>query len=288
VKRASLTPTAPLISGQHYTAYVDGSAVTDFGGLTVPATDSGNWRASQTEQAETTRGAVYAWRTSTSSSSYGGSYTIEHLTGAQGTFRFAGKSVTWWTNNGPDYGVAYIYVDGVFKGSVNLYRSTVAYKVGYLISGLTNTTHTLLIRVHGTKSSASKGTKVAIDAFTVGSTRYSTPSVTYSWQSISTSSASGGKYVRADYAGASSTFTFRGTSISWYTILGSGMGKASVYVDGTLRGTYDLYSSTAHYGFRLTFGGLSDAVHTIKIVVLGTHRAASSGSYVPIDRWVTG
>ncbi len=34
------------------------------------------------------------------------------------------------------------------------------------------------------------------------------------------------------------------------------------------------------------FTGLSDGLHTIKILVLGSHRTGASGSFVAVDRWL--
>ena len=49
----------------------------------------------------------------------------------------------------------------------------------------------------------------------------------------------------------------------------------------------DLYRSTA-IASRIRVSGLGDAVHTIKILVLGTKNSASHGTGVSIDRFVVG
>ena len=82
------------------------------------------------------------------------------------------------------------------------------------------------------------------------------------------------------------TFTFRGTAVRWYTVLGPAQGKANVYLDGTLKGTFDNYATSTTYNAARTFTGLSDAVHTISIRPLGTKQAASSGTLISVDRWV--
>ena len=289
VRHATIDPSGALVSGQNYTVYVapGGSPdITDFGGLTVdPATKA--FRASTVEQAESSAGAVYSWRTVSTTSAYGGSYTIEHLNGARAIFRFTGTSATWYTNTGPSYGLAYVYVDGHNKGTFNQYSSHTHYRVARTISGLSSGTHALTVIVRGLKGSTNgTDTNIAIDAFTVGGIRQNSPSLTYSWSKITTSHASGHMYVESDLLGETVNFTFRGTRVDWYTVLGSSMGRARVYIDGAFVGTFDNYSSSTHYLYDRSFRGLSDGVHTIKIRVLGTHRSASDGSLVAVDRWV--
>jgi len=289
VRHATIDPAGGLISGQNYTVFVapGGSpAITDFGGLTVdPASRA--FRASTVEQAETSPGAAYSWRTVSVSNAYGGSYTIEHLNGARAIFRFTGTSATWYTNTGPSYGVAYVYVDGHSKGTFNQYSSHTHYRVARTISGLSSGTHALTVIVRGLKGSThGTGTSVAIDAFTVGGVRQNTPSLTFSWAKISTSHASGRMYVEADLLGETVNFTFSGTRIDWYTVLGSSMGRARVYIDGVFKATFDNYSSSTHYLYVRSFRGLSAGLHTFKIRVLGAHRSSSHGSLVAVDRFV--
>ena len=63
-------------------------------------------------------------------------------------------------------------------------------------------------------------------------------------------------------------------------------GKGNVYIDGTLKGTFDDYATTTKYGTAHTFTGLTDAVHTLAIRPLGTKQAASSGTLISVDRWI--
>jgi hypothetical protein len=50
----------------------------------------------------------------------------------------------------------------------------------------------------------------------------------------------------------------------------------------------DNYSAKVAYGVRRHVGGLTDAVHVIRTVVLGASRRAATGSMVAIDRFVVG
>jgi hypothetical protein len=288
VTSATLQPVAPLVPGQHYTAAVNPSgatAITDL--LGDPAlTDSSPFRASTSEQ-ETSLAARYAWKTVTDSNADGGSYTVEHLARASASFSFTGTGVSWITLDGPAQGEANVYIDGTLKGMFNQYAATPSYNVTHAFTGLSAGRHTITIRALGVKGSTSgTDTQVAIDAFQVGATLYATPTVKYGWQTVAAPGASGGQFAESDLAGTSVTFTFRGTAIGWYIVLGPNQGKANVYIDGTLKGTFDDYAATTKYGTAHTFTGLTDAVHTLAIRPLGTKQAASSGTLISIDRWI--
>ena len=64
------------------------------------------------------------------------------------------------------------------------------------------------------------------------------------------------------------------------------MGRASVYVDGVLKGTYDDYASTSKAVVRTW--KVTDKVHTLKVVVTGTHRTGATGTRVVLDRLTVG
>jgi hypothetical protein len=92
------------------------------------------------------------------------------------------------------------------------------------------------------------------------------------WNTQTTSVASGGSMRYGRFAGASATYTFTGSSIAWVSTRGPDRGSAKVYVDGVYAKTISLYSSSRSYryvAFARNFG--STGVHTIKIVVDGTH-----------------
>ena len=65
-------------------------------------------------------------------------------------------------------------------------------------------------------------------------------------------------------------------------------GKAAVYVDGKLMTTADNYSASTRSGIARAVRGLSDTVHTLRIVVLGKHRAVANGSFIVVDRFNVG
>lgn len=290
VKVATLRPAAALVPGEQYVATANpGNAATiaDLAGNALAA-KTVTFRA-QTTVEEGSVATHYAWRNVGASSAYGGSYRTEHSGGAQMTYAFTGTSVTWYTVTGRSQGQAYVYVDGVRKAVVNDYAAATAYKVARTVSGLTNAKHVLRIYVTGLKGNAAgTGTYVSVDAVKVGATLTVTPSMDALWRKASAPGASGSTVATDDLAGASAWLTFRGTSVSWWTSTGRDRGKAQVYVDGVLKGTYDLYGASTAYNVKRLFSGLTNAVHTVKVVALGTHRAGATGSLVTVDRWTIG
>jgi hypothetical protein len=72
-------------------------------------------------------------------------------------------------------------------------------------------------------------------------------------------------------AGATAKLTFSGRTIAWAAVRGPTKGKASVYVDGALVKTIDLYSPTVQNSFeafRRTWA--TSGTHTILVKALGT------------------
>ncbi len=288
VRSATLQPAQALIPGQSYAATVNPSgavAIVEIGG-TALATTTKAFRASTSEQ-EGSIAAVYGWRVVPYPSAQGGSYVHERIAGAHATYAFTGTSITWYTVRGPEQGQAEVKIDGVSKGVFDNYASTRQWGAMRSFTGLTNAAHTIDVIVRGAKSAASTDTIVAIDAYKVGSAAVVTgPKLTMSWRAGGASAASGGYYRVSDIAGSNVTFIFKGTGFDWITALAPDMGKADVYVDGSLKGSFDNYDAATRYGAVRSIRGLSNAVHTLKILVTGIKRSGATGSKVVVDRFV--
>jgi hypothetical protein len=113
--------------------------------------------------------------------------------------------------------------------------------------------------------------------------------VTYNgWFGVADGSANGGFYrmsnVKADKATWKSPVT---TSVTWVTRTGPDQGKASVTIDGTNKGTVDLYSAAPATSDKV-YSGLADQAHTVVIKVLSTKNASSTGFNVRLDAFVVG
>ena len=288
VKQAVLRPTSLITPGQHYTVHIASASnppVVDFGGLTVAEQTQG-FPGGLVQPGEGPA-TFLAWRAVRTSAAYGGSYVVDDVAGASASYRFTGSSIIWYTNIGPSYGIADLYIDGVKRAVVNSYSATTHYRAAFTVSGFSYGAHTLTVRVRGAKgSSHGTGTNVAIDAFSARGILVSAPSLSYVWGTVSTVAALGNLYSWANEPGASASFTFRGTSIEWDTVTGPQMGLCKVYVDGVLKATVNNYSAALTYHVKKMFTGLTDTVHSIRIIVSGIHQAASSGSFIVVDGWV--
>jgi len=278
-----LTPVRALTPGQHYTVRVAAGAVRD-AGSNPNAAASTSFRALRSVQ-ENAPGVAMTWQHVSSSSALGGGYVREHLAGAQAVWSFKGTSVTWWTVTGPAQGRAYLYVDGA-RRSVDNYAAKTHFRVARSVGKLANTTHRVRIVVRGLKgATAGKGTFISVDGFTVGATTTASPALATTWRHPANTHFSGHAASVADLAGSTVRLSFRGTGISWFTVRGPSQGKAQVWLDGVLKATVDNYAATTSYGVRRALTRLADKVHTLKIVVLGTHHAGGKGNTVTVDRF---
>jgi hypothetical protein len=80
------------------------------------------------------------------------------------------------------------------------------------------------------------------------------------------------------------SFAFRGIGVSWQTVRGPSQGRAQMFVDGALVKTVDNYERQPMAGVTRSVTGLTDGVHTLRIVVLGTARPVATGAFVSVDR----
>jgi hypothetical protein len=274
-----LTPSKPLVPGQHYQAvFADGTAQDAAGNVAVAAVSS--FRGQQKLAARNTA-TRYSWAAVKSSSAIGHSYRTEHLAGAKSTWAFKGSSLTWWTRTGPTQGRSFVLVDGHRVGSVNNYARTTRAKVRRTYRHLGKGAHAVTIVVRGVKGATrARGTAVAIDAFTAAGHRTVNPALSSSWGTLK-------KAARADLAKAQLVLRFRGTSFAWGTKVGKAMGIAKVYVDKNKPLTVDNYATATKAAVQ-KISGLTDALHTVRIVVTGHHHAHASGSQIVVTRFKIG
>ncbi len=100
------------------------------------------------------------------SGAYGGYVRYASYSGKKATFSFSGRSVAWATTVGPNRGKADIYIDGTRVRTVDLYASSYGTRrIVYTRAWVATGSHTLEVRVLGTKNSSSTGTRVDVDAF---------------------------------------------------------------------------------------------------------------------------
>jgi GH25 family lysozyme M1 (1,4-beta-N-acetylmuramidase) len=232
-------------------------------------------------------GTVFDWGRATRRGAIGGSYRWERRAGATATYAFTGGTVTLFTVSGPAMGRGRVSIDGTTVKTFDGYARSLVTGVRHRFVQLGPGPHTLALQVLGTKRPAASGTRVAVDALRWGGlTRPSPSPVSTTWASVTNASASGGSYAISDAGGASTRLRFQGTGASFRTLRGPAMGGAEIRVDGALVRVVDLYSPALSFATVRIAAGLVDRSHSVGIVVVGTHRSASSGSSVAIDRWV--
>ncbi len=287
VRTAVVRPVQPLVVGERYQAVVDPAivpvAVVDRSGNPVPTTTVDF--AAPTEVEQTSPAVADAWRTVSKARALGGSLAIEHRAGASASFAFSGRSITWFTATGPEQGRASVLVDGHRVGTFDQYAPGPGFRVPREVTGLERGPHVLTIRVLGTASASATDTQVVVDAFEAGGAVVKNPALDEAWGNVRYPRASGGSVSSTDLAGSSAVIAFRGTGVIWTTVRGRDQGRAQIWVDGLLVRTIDNYGPSRTFGVARAVSGLTDGVHTLRIVVLGESRPAATAALVTIDRF---
>ncbi len=111
-----------------------------------------------------------------------------------------------------------------------------------------------------------------------------------SWSGVNLTGAFNGSVQQSSTTGAfaSNSNPLFGTTVAWVSTTGPDRGMASVTVDGGASQVVDLYSPTQQTAQIVwTAAGLGNANgHTIKVAVLSTRNAASTGNKVDIDAYL--
>ncbi len=112
---------------------------------------------------------------------------------------------------------------------------------------------------------------------------------THSWRTVTNAKASGGSFVVDRRAGASAVYTFSGSSLTWVTVTGPSHGRAELYIDGSLRGTFNNYSAKQAFDVKRTVSGLGAGQHTAEVRVLGRKgNRAANDKLVAVDGFIAG
>jgi GH25 family lysozyme M1 (1,4-beta-N-acetylmuramidase) len=113
------------------------------------------------------RPASGTWASRANPSAGGGSYVLSDVPGATASLRFTGTGVTWITARGPSGGRAEIWIDGSLVRTTNLYTSSRVFGVQRTVTGLSDASHLVKIRVAGTRSADATGTSVVVDGWII-------------------------------------------------------------------------------------------------------------------------
>lgn len=109
------------------------------------------------------------------------------------------------------------------------------------------------------------------------------------WRKAASSVAQGGSFHVTDLKSATASYTFTGTSVTWYGLRGPTYGTADVYVDNVLKASKVSFYSTRTSALTRTVSGLTNAKHTLRIVVRGEKGSTSgTGTNVAVDAFKVG
>ena len=207
------------------------------------------------------------------------------------TLPFRGTAINWIGYRGPDGGIASVQIDSGTPTEVDTYSPTAKFQpVVFTASGLADANHTLTIQATGRKNAASTAARIVVDAFDVilPGRRYEErdAAITYvgTWHSHNDARVwSEGATATSNETGATATFRFTGTSVSWIGCeKSSAGGTANVYLDGVFMQAVNLHQSYPIEGYQMTVfraDGLSNGPHTLTIEVT----SPTGGSYVVVD-----
>jgi hypothetical protein len=223
-----------------------------------------------------------------------GGAVVTETPGGNVTLKFRGTSINWMGYRGPDAGIASVKVDGGEPTEVDLYSpNNKIQEIVFSKTGLADATHTLTIQATGRKNDASTGAKIVVDAFdvTTPGRRYQEwpdqvkdrAKFTYTgtWEGRLSRVWSEGFALVSPHVGASVTFSFTGTSVSWIGCQKSSCGgRAKIFIDGAFEKEVNNRKPVPIEGFQHTIfrkDGLTDGPHTLRIEV------TSDGPYVVVD-----
>ncbi len=235
------------------------------------------------------------WATRTGSRYYGGSTRSVSRAGKRITVPFRGTKVTWYGTRGKSFGKAKVYVDGTYQRTVDLYyRSTRYNRALFTKTGLSDAAHTLTVVVSSSKNRRATGRRVDVDSFAFtgiapGLNQEQTAARPVgTWTPLTGAGYSAASAIASEENTASLTYSFRGTGVTWLGTKSTASGKASVFVDGVLRGTADLWAGrTVNRRPIFSVSGLSKANHTVRIVPSAAHGTFGTGNRIEVDAFVT-
>ncbi|MFC5402028.1 X2-like carbohydrate binding domain-containing protein [Cohnella soli] len=198
-------------------------------------------------------------------------------------FKFKGTGVDLIGPKSPDMGNVDIYVDGVFKTTVNAYAANrLTDQTLYSIGGLGNTAHVLkAVKKSGSAMLADKARYTVPARTTVNDTN---SGIVYSsgWQ-LSSGRGLGDFQDDVHYQTGISLnppmfqYSFTGTGIEVITEKEASQGEINIFIDNVLKATVNTYSPTRQTQQTVYAAqGLSSGTHTIKVV-------KKTGTYILLD-----
>jgi len=238
------------------------------------------------------------WVTGFSGAYSGGTYVYGRWTNTELQAKFTGSEIRWVGPKQPSYGKADVYIDGVYKATIDCYVPVAQASISTNVwecSELADGPHTIRVRLTGAKNAASSGNVVVIDRFEIDGVA---PSGAGSrWDELGFRTTFTGTWIKAlnptyyesTYAysrwpGTTYAVGFTGTKVAWIGPMTTSYGKANVYIDGAYKGTIDCYNPATGWRYKIWESEeLTRERHYIQIRPTGTKRAASTNTVVVVD-----
>jgi hypothetical protein len=178
-----------------------------------------------------------------------------------------GTAVTWITATGPRSGRAQVWADGAKKALLHNYRRTGRWPAASRAVRRCAHRQDRGPRAQGCQGcNGHSGRRRRL----AGTTTTASPSLRLTWPRGTSAKASGGAFVRDDLAGASTTFRFRGTGVTWVSATGPRSGpRSSSTASGC--GGWTPGRPQAKFKVARSFTGLRHRAHD-PVKVLGRHR----------------
>jgi uncharacterized membrane protein/uncharacterized protein YegL len=216
-----------------------------------------------------------SWSTVNQAWTSGGQVARSQTAGDSASFTFEGTWVGIGFSTSSTNGHAEIFINGESQGIVDTYSRYNDVTAVYF-NNLINATHTISVTVLGTRNPFATNHRVEIDYVDVwdgtplpdGSFEEDDERVYLSngWVTASDGAASGGEYIRSQFASTHTNawFHFTGDSISFQALAYSGAGMTKITIDGESVGVFDLYSATP-VTRTFSFDNLGPGAHVLQL-----------------------
>jgi hypothetical protein len=233
------------------------------------------------------------WTHSTDALFYNSTKSVSNVTNSTATLNLTGSTIEIYGKKLPAGGKFQVYIDGVLDSSGDTYNAADQYQVLlYQKTGLSNTAHTIQIKLAGQKNASSTGYWIGLDKFVStssppgGTLDNSSPSITYAgtWTHASDTLYYNSTKSVTNITNSTATFSITGTSVKAYGKKLPAGGKFEVYIDGVLDSSGDTYNPTDQYQVLLyQKTGLSNTTHTVQVKLAGQKNASSTGYWIGLD-----
>ena len=252
---------------------------------------------SETGTAENQYEFVGTWGTSTPEEAYNKTDHYSNTTDSYFQIKFSGTQVKVYGEKNSSFGIVAISIDGGAETLVDCYSaSRVVNTQLYTSNDLSNGSHTLKVRITGTKNESSGGTWHTADRvvivtgiLTIDDSVTGPGDDRYQYFGTWGTSTPIDAYNKTDhYSNTTDSYyqvKFSGTQVKVYGEMNSSFGIIAISIDGGPETLVDCYTASRTVNTLLyTSPELSNGSHTVKVRITGTKNESSTGTWQTADR----